>query len=158
VTRWLTDDEQRTWRVLLVMMGLLGEELERQLQQDAGMPHAYYMILAMLSEAPDRTLRMSELSQVTRYSQSRLSHAVARLEEVGWMHRTRCPTDGRGSNAVLTDVGFAALEAAAPGHVTTVHRHVFEPLTAAQVTQLREICEAMLTVLDRDGALQRISP
>ena len=157
MTRWLTDDEQHTWRALLVMVGLLRDELERQLQHDAGMPHAYYMILAMLSEAPDRTLRMSELSEVTRYSLSRLSHAVARLEESGWVHRTRCETDGRGSYAVLTDAGFAALAAAVPGHVETVRRHVFDPLTSVQAAQLHEICEAMLTTLDRDGALQRIS-
>jgi DNA-binding MarR family transcriptional regulator len=153
-TRWLTDEQQRTWRALLMMVGLLQEELERELQQDAGMPHAYYMILATLSEAPERALRMTDLSQVTRFSLSRLSHAVARLEEAGWVTRTRCPTDRRGFFAVLTDAGYDVLAAAAPGHVETVRRHVFDPLTDAQVTQLHAICEAVLEVLDSDGALR----
>jgi DNA-binding MarR family transcriptional regulator len=98
-TRWLSDEEQRTWRALLAMTALLGSALDAQLQRDAGMPHAYYIVLAMLSEAPGRTLRMSELASVANSSQSRLSHAVARLEERGWVRREKCPSDKRGSMA-----------------------------------------------------------
>ena len=82
-TQWLDDDEQRTWRAFLTAQRLLFDRLERQLQRDAGLPHAYYEILVRLSEAPDRTLRMSQLADSSLSSRSRLSHAVARLEERG---------------------------------------------------------------------------
>ena len=84
-TRWLDDDEQRAWRAFLTAQRLLFDRLERQLQRDAGLPHAYYEILVRLSEAPDRTLRMSQLADSSLSSRSRLSHAVARLEAAGWV-------------------------------------------------------------------------
>jgi DNA-binding MarR family transcriptional regulator len=86
---------------------------------------------------------MSSLAESSNSSRSRLSHAVARLEETGWVERRDCPTDRRGQVAVLTDKGFAALEAAAPGHVRGVREHLFDRLTREQVQQLREICEAI---------------
>jgi DNA-binding MarR family transcriptional regulator len=145
--RWLTDDEQRTWRSLVVVLTRLDEALDRQLQRDAGMPHAYYMILVMLSEADGRALRMSDLSAMTTYSQSRLSHAAARLEEKGWIRRERSPADGRGSVAVLTEAGFTALAEAAPGHVEEVRRRVFDPLTGDEAERLRAICDKILPAL-----------
>ena len=144
-TRWLEEDEQRVWRAFLQANRLLFDELDRQLQRDAGMPHAYYEILVRLSEAPDRALRMTELADATLSSRSRLSHAVARLEEAGWVRRDSCPSDRRGAFAVLTDEGFAALAAAAPGHVEAVRTHLFDQLSDAQVRQLGEISEALLT-------------
>ena len=87
---------------------------------------------------------MSELAEHTRSSRSRLSHAMARLVESGWVRRERCPSDRRGALAVLTEEGFAVLGAAAPGHVEGVRRHLFDRLTAAQVEQLREISQSML--------------
>jgi DNA-binding MarR family transcriptional regulator len=146
--RWLTDDEQRTWRAFLWTSRLLNNELDRQLQRDSGMPHTYYMILAMLSETPDRSMTMSELAQLLRSSPSRLSHAVNRLEESGWVRRVKHPTDCRTTLAHLTDEGFAVLAAAAPGHVETIRRHLFDPLGPEQVAQLRE---TLLTVLDTLG-------
>ena len=92
------------------------------------MPHAYYQVLAMLSEAPDRTLRMSQLAELTTSSASRLSHAVARLEEKGWVRRDKHPTDRRGALAVLTDDGWEAVQAAAPGHVAAVREVLFDRL------------------------------
>jgi DNA-binding MarR family transcriptional regulator len=142
--RWLDEDEQATWRTFLAATQLLRESLERQLQRDAGMPHAYYMILVMLSETPGRSMRMSELAQLVRSSPSRLSHAVAKLEEVGWVRRSRHARDGRSTVATLTDEGFAALADAAPGHVEQVRRALFDPLTDEQVRQLREIFGAVL--------------
>lgn len=112
------------------------------------MPHAYYVILVHLSEAPDRRLRMSELAEAAGSSRSRLSHAVGRLEQSGWVRREDCPTDRRGQLAVLTDQGFAALAAAAPGHVEGVRRHLFDPLSPAQIDQLRRISEALVDHLD----------
>jgi DNA-binding MarR family transcriptional regulator len=146
-TRWLTDDEQRAWRAFLVATNLLYDQLDRELQRDAGFPHGYYEILVRLSEAPERRLRMSQLAERSQSSRSRISHAVARLEETGWVRREQCPTDRRGSFAVLTDNGFAALEAAAPGHVDGVRRHVFDTLTGEQIVQLRTISEALVSHL-----------
>lgn len=143
MTRWLDPDEQRTWRAFLTASRALMETLDRELQRDAGMPHAYYEILVRLSEAPERQLRMSELAEATGSSRSRLSHAATRLEASGWIRREECPTDRRGQIAVLTDAGFAALAAAAPGHVEGVRRHLFDALSPAQVDQLRRISETL---------------
>lgn len=142
--RWLSESEQRTWRAYLAATRLVLEELDRELQRDAGLPHGYYVILVALSEAPDRRLRMTELARVTGSSPSRLSHAVTRLEESGWVRREPCSDDRRGAFAGLTDAGLAALEAAAPGHVDGVRRHLFDRLTPAQVEQLEAISEAVL--------------
>lgn len=144
MTRWLDPDEQRTWRAFLTASRALMETLDRELQHDAGMPHAYYEILVRLSEAPERRLRMSELAEASGSSRSRLSHAVARLEAAGWVRREECPSDRRGQIAVLTDEGFATLAAAAPGHVEGVRRHLFDALSPAQVDQLRRISEALV--------------
>ncbi|WP_200215261.1 MarR family winged helix-turn-helix transcriptional regulator [Micromonospora coerulea] len=143
MTRWLNPDEQRTWRAFLTASRALMDTLDRELQRDAGMPHAYYEILVRLSETPERRLRMSDLAEATGSSRSRLSHAAARLEAAGWIHREECPTDRRGQLAVLTDAGFAALAAAAPGHVEGVRRHLFDALSPAQVDQLRRISETL---------------
>jgi DNA-binding MarR family transcriptional regulator len=142
--RWLSAAEQEVWRAFMTAVDGLTEQFARQLQRDANMPHTYYEILVALSEAPDRTLRMSELAGARGSSRSRLSHAVARLEDVGWVRRQNCPTDKRGSFAMLTDEGFAALAAAAPGHVTEVREKLFDVLTPEQVEQLGEISRAIL--------------
>ncbi|TDC51621.1 MarR family transcriptional regulator [Jiangella ureilytica] len=148
-TRWLSDDEQRVWRSYLLANQLLWASLDRQLQRDAGMPHAYYIILAMLSEAPNRELTMSQLAKVVISSPSRLSHAVAKLEQAGWVRRRKHETDGRTTLASLTDDGFAVLAAAAPGHVEEVRSILFDPLTPEQVDQLGAIVSAI--VAGQDG-------
>ena len=147
--RWLDDDEQRTWRAFLAATQLVMDQLDRQLQRDSGMPRAYYEILVRLSEAPDRRLRMSELAQTCWSSRSRLSHAVARLEESGWVRRESCPQDKRGQFAVLTDTGFRVLERAAPGHVEQVREMLFDTLTGEQQTALREACEVVASRLEQ---------
>ncbi|OLT13379.1 MarR family transcriptional regulator [Pseudonocardia sp. CNS-139] len=149
-TRWLEPRELDTWLAFVAATTLLDAELDRQLQRDAGMPHAYYQVLAMLSDVPQRRLRMSELAAITQSSQSRLSHAVARLEREGWVRRTPCPSDRRSTYAELTEAGFAALEAAAPGHVSTVRKYLFDRLTPEQVGQLHEISKAVLSGLGID--------
>lgn len=156
--RWLTERERCAWLSFVTVTHLLDGALDRQLSQDAGMPHAYYMILAMLSEAPGRALRMSDLAATTNSSQSRISHAIARLEEAGWVAREKCATDRRGSFAVLTDRGYETLVAAAPGHVEAVRNYVFDALTPEQVEQLTAICTAVLGRLDPDGALRPLDP
>ena len=149
----MSEEEQCTWRAVLAAIQLLSDELDRELQRDADMPHTYYEILVALSEAPSRALRMSQLAERCWSSRSRLSHAVSRLEEAGWVRREACPTDKRGSLAVLTDQGFSALEAAAPGHVEAVRRAVFDVLTPEQVRQLGEISATI-----RDGLLKGDGP
>lgn len=123
---------------------LVQEELDRQLQRDSGMPHAYYAMLVKLSEAPGRMMRMSELATELNSSQSRLSHAMKRLEERGWARREPCAADKRVSWAILTDAGLAVLTAAAPGHVEAVRQTLFDRLTPDQLRHLREICTALL--------------
>ena len=145
--RWLNDRERETWLAFIFATRLFWEEVERDLQRDARLPFGYYEILVMLSSAPDRTLRMSELAEATQSSRSRLSHAVARLEAEGWVRRADCPTDRRGALAVLTDKGFAALDAAAPLHVESVRQHLFDQLTRPQQDSLREICDRLLAHL-----------
>lgn len=142
-TRWLDADEQQTWRSFLTASRLFFDRVERQLQHGAGLPHAYFEILVRLSDTPERTLRMSELASTSLSSRSRLSHAVARMEEAGWVRRTPCPTDKRGQNAELTDAGFERLQAAAPGHVEEVRSLMFDVLTTEQQHALREISDLL---------------
>lgn len=155
-TRWLDDDEQVTWRTFLSTMQLLLDRFDRQLQQDSGIVLTYYEMLVRLSEAPDRSLRMSELAESSLSSRSRVSHAVARMEERGWVRREACPTDGRGYLAVLTDEGFAALAQAAPGHVETVRRDLFDQLSPTQLEQLRGIGETLMAHLTETGSVSPV--
>ena len=155
MTRWLDPDEQATWRAFLGATRLVFEQLDRELQRDSGIPHAYYEILVRLSEAAGWRLRMSDLADASESSRSRLSHAVARLEEAGWVTREACPTDRRGAFAVLTQSGFDALAAAAPGHVEGVRRHLFDRLSPEQVKQLAEICDAVIDGLRADDPHRR---
>jgi DNA-binding MarR family transcriptional regulator len=145
----LSPDEQSAWRAFLVASQLLDEALDRQLQRDAGMPHAYYGILVALSEAPGLSLRMSELAGRMHHSQSRMTHAIASLERHGWVRRDRHPDDRRGQLAVLTEEGRQVLEAAAPGHVAEVRALVFDRLSDDQVAELGRICQTLLEGLDR---------
>jgi DNA-binding MarR family transcriptional regulator len=146
--RWLDADEQQAWRAWLFSWMLLQDRLDRELTHTTGISHSYYEILVALSEAPDRRMRMSQLADRCLSSRSRLSHAVSRLEERGWVSRQVCSEDGRGLLAVLTDEGFAALEAAAPVHVEGVRRHLFDQLSAEQVAAIRDVGETLLRHLD----------
>jgi DNA-binding MarR family transcriptional regulator len=150
--RWLTDDEQAAWRAYLLTTQLVDEVLDRQLQRDAKMPHAYYAILVALSEATEHSVRMTDLARALRYSQSRMTHAVTSLERSGWVSRRSCPTDRRSQLVSITDDGLEALRTAAPGHVEAVRRAVFDQLTPEQVTQLGEICATILNGLDAVAA------
>ncbi|MGY1600971.1 MarR family winged helix-turn-helix transcriptional regulator [Geodermatophilus sp. SYSU D00815] len=152
--RWLDDEQQRTWRAWLTVSELLPRVLDGQLQRDAGLSHAAYVVLAMLSEAPRRSRRMSDLARRANQSQSRLSHTVARLEERGWVRRERSAEDGRGNLAVLTDAGWDVVRSVAPGHVDAVRTALFDPLTPEQTKALREVLETVLERLDPDHSLR----
>jgi DNA-binding MarR family transcriptional regulator len=143
-TRWLSPEEQAAWRSFVDGFRALIDVLDRQLQADSNLPHTYFEILIPLSEAEGRTLRMSELAEAARSSRSRLSHAVARLEQRGWVRRLDCPTDRRGQLAQLTDEGFAIVEAAAPGHVRTVRKYLIDRLTPEQLEVMGEIGQVLL--------------
>jgi len=142
--RWLRPDEQSAWRSFIEGSRALVDALDRQLQVESSLPHAYFEVLVPLSEAPDRALRMSELAERTRSSRSRLSHAVSRLEERGWVKRVDCPTDKRGQLAILTDEGMDVVRRAAPGHVAAVRKYLIDRLSPEQVKALGEIGTVML--------------
>ena len=152
-TQWLDQTEREAWLRLIAVVELLPGVLDQQLRSAAGLTHFEYYVLAMLSEAPDRTLRMTGLAQRTNATLPRLSHVVRRLEDRGLVERFPCPEDGRATNARLTDPGWDAVVAAAPGHVDTVRHHVLDPLTSEQLDQLREIGDALLSRLDPDGRM-----
>jgi DNA-binding MarR family transcriptional regulator len=156
--RWLSDEEQQAWRRLAAVLELLPGALDAQLVRDAGLTHFDYLALAMLSEAPDRTLRMSALAAGTNATLARLSNVVRRLEGRGLVRRVPSPDDGRATDVVLTDAGWDKVVETAPGHVGTVRRLVFDALDPSQVDQLRVIGEQLLARLDPDHrmlALQR---
>ncbi|MBE1588411.1 MarR family winged helix-turn-helix transcriptional regulator [Nonomuraea angiospora] len=154
MTRWLNDDEQRAWRAFGLASRLLTDRLERDLLAGAGMPPTYYELLVLLSEAPERTMRMSELAHWTNSKPSRISHAVNKLEEKGWVRREHCVDDRRGWLAVLTDDGLAALRATAPRHVASVREHLIDLLTPEQLRQLEDISQVLLDHLVEPGGAQ----
>ena len=138
--RWLSNDEQQSWRAYLSSGLLLGERLNRELQEAHGLTMADYEILVRLSEAEDRRLRMTELAQVTLSSKSRLSHQITRMENAGLVRRQECERDRRGYFAVLTDEGWDRLVAAAPTHVQGVRTHLMDQMSAAQFHQIGQAC------------------
>ncbi|WP_433606331.1 MarR family winged helix-turn-helix transcriptional regulator [Dactylosporangium sp. CA-139114] len=146
--RWLDDDERETWFALVSLMIRLPAALDHQLQRDAGITHFEYQVLAGLSMAPERTLRMSVLAQFAEGTLPRLSQVVARLEKRGLVTRRPDPADGRYTLATLTDEGSAVVVATAPGHVAEVRRLVFDPLTKAQLRQLRAAGERIARAAD----------
>ena len=147
---WLDDQEISAWLRLMAVVELLPGVLDAQLRRDASLSHFDYQVLAMLSEAPERTLRMTALAHRTNGTLPRLSHVIARLEDRGLVERFPCPEDRRATNARLTATGWETLVDAAPGHVNAVRQLVLDPLSRTQLDQLAEIGEALLTRLDPD--------
>ena len=136
---WLTERETEAWiGVATIAMQLTGV-LDTQLQRDSGIGFYEYSVLSWLSMSPQRTLRMSKLAEVTKGSLSRLSNVVKRLEQRELVRRAPDPTNGRYTNAFLTENGWECVVRAAPGHVNTVRQFIFDPLSADQVEALRTI-------------------
>jgi DNA-binding MarR family transcriptional regulator len=152
-TRWLDDDERAAWVRLAAVVELLPGVLEAQLKRDADLTHFEYWVLAMLSEAPERTLRMTALASRTSATLSRLSHVVTRLEGRGLLERFPCPEDRRATNARLTEGGWELVVASAPGHLDTVREYVVDALTPKQIAALATITGAILDRLDPDHAV-----
>ncbi|WP_446218260.1 MarR family winged helix-turn-helix transcriptional regulator [Micromonospora sp. IBHARD004] len=134
--RWLDEREERAWRGYRRMRRLLDLELARELTQDAGLSEPDYDVLSDLSETPDQRLRLSELADRMLWSRSRLSHHLTRMQQRGLVTREECASDGRGSVVALTPAGRRAIEAAAPGHVAAVRRHLIDLLTPDEVEAL----------------------
>ena len=141
---WLSDEEQAAWRPFVALLFRMPAALDAQLQKEAGISNFEYMVLSSLSEAPNRTLRMSELAAMASGSLSRLSHVVSRLESRGWVRREACPGDGRFINAVLTDEGWAKVVDIAPGHVAAVRRLLVDVLPPEDLRTLGAISERLL--------------
>ncbi|MEV6765495.1 MarR family transcriptional regulator [Streptomyces sp. NPDC051105] len=145
---WLTPAELAAWMSVVRLITRLPWALDTQLQRDADLSMVEYMALAMLSEAPDRTLRMSTLAEVVNSSLSRLSHLVKRLEKRGYVRREPDPDDGRFTNAVLLPDGIRKLESAAPGHAAHVRHLVVDNLSPERLRRLGQDAERILQRVD----------
>ncbi|WP_046317895.1 MarR family transcriptional regulator [Mycobacterium sp. UM_Kg1] len=132
-TRWLSQKEQHMWRGYLDSTRLLLRSLDRQLTADSGLSLSDFEILALLSEAPERRLRMNELADITVTTRSGVTRAVKRLTDAGWVRQVRCEEDKRGQYAELTDSGLDKLRTAAPGHVAAVRAGLFDSLSPREV-------------------------
>jgi DNA-binding MarR family transcriptional regulator len=155
---WLDEDERSTWLSLLRVMTRLPPLLDSQLERASGLNLFEYTILAMLSEEPDGTLRMSRLASVTNASPSKLSHAARHLEARGLLVRLPDPDDGRCIRALLTGAGHEQVVQAAPGHVAAVRDLVLDVLDPDQLRALREANEQILLRVDPEGATDPGSP
>jgi DNA-binding MarR family transcriptional regulator len=152
-TPWLNRNQLRAWIRLVAVLELLPGVLDAQLRRDAGLNGFEYYVLAMLSEAPGRTLRMTELARQTNATLPRLSHVVTRLQGRALVERFPCPEDRRATNVRLSDAGWGKVGQAAPGHVANVRQHVIDALSEEQIEQLAEIGDAVLARLDPDGSM-----
>jgi DNA-binding MarR family transcriptional regulator len=145
---WLTAGQLASWLSVVRLMTRLPWAIDAQLQRDADLSMIEYMTMAMLSEAPDWTLRMSELAERTSSSLSRLSHLVKRLESRGYIRREPDPVDGRFTNAILLAAGLSKLESAAPDHVAYVRRLVIDNLSPERLRRLGQDADRIVGRID----------
>ena len=134
--RWLSEEEGNAWHHFVQAYHLLERQIEQQLQRDAGLSHAQYNVLVVLSEQPGNRLRMTELARRVVVSKSSLTYQIGKLEKAGLVRREPHESDERGILAVLTDAGKDLLQTAAPGHVTTVREYLIDLFTPSQLAQL----------------------
>ncbi|GAB2837490.1 MarR family transcriptional regulator [Actinocorallia aurea] len=130
----------------------LWASVARDLQTRSGLSQGDYAILASLSEAPDHRQRVTELARAIQWERSRLSHQLSRMEKRGLIVRAECPEDARGAFAEITPQGLAVITAAAPEHVESVRRHLFDALTPEQVEALAGVSEAVLAGLRQSSS------
>src|ERR1700712_1746477 len=148
---WLTTVQLTAWKKFIAVVELLPGVLDSQLQHDAELTHFEYFTLAMLSEAPDRTLRMTALAATTNSTLPRLSHVATRLEKRGYLERSPSLDDRRATDTSLTAAGFEKVRTTAPGHVATVLANVITPLTPEDISDLDRIMSRMLGRLDPEN-------
>ena len=146
--KWLTADELESWLSVVRLMTWLPWSIDQQLQHDSNLAMVEYQVLAMLSESPQRRMRMSSLADVTNASLSRLSRVVNRLEDRGLVRREPDATDGRFTHAILTDHGLQTLVDAAPGHVAHVRSLVIDVLSPEQLRRLGRDAERIVSRID----------
>jgi DNA-binding MarR family transcriptional regulator len=149
--KWLTAAELDSWLAVVRLMTWLPWSIDQQLRRDSDLGMVEYQVLAVLSEAPERTRRMSSLAMLTNASLSRLSHLVKRLEARGLVRREPDPADGRFTNAILTEKGFQTLAEAAPGHVAHVRSLVIDVLSAEQLRRLGLAADRIMSRIDTSG-------
>jgi DNA-binding MarR family transcriptional regulator len=146
--RWLSPDELSSWLSVVRLMTWLPWSIDQQLRRDSNLAMVEYQVLAMLSKSPEWTMRMSSLAEVTNASLSRLSHIMKRLEKRGLVYREADPSDGRFTNAILTEPGFDAISAAAPGHVAHVRSIVVDVLSHEQLRLMGRASERIVARID----------
>ena len=146
--KWLTAAELGSWLSVVRLITWLPWSIDQQLRRDSDLAIVEYQVLAMLSQSPERRMRMSSLAEVTNASLSRLSHLVKRLEVRGLVRREPDPADGRFTNAILTDQGFQTLAAAAPGHVAHVRSLVIDVLSHEQLRRLGLAADRIMSRID----------
>jgi DNA-binding MarR family transcriptional regulator len=146
--RWLTAAEVDSWLSVVRLMTWLPWSIDQQLRRDSNLSMVEYQVMARLSQSPERTLRMSALADLANASLSRLSHLVKRLEERGLVRREPDPSDGRFTDAILTDKGFQALAEAAPGHVAHVRSLVIDVLSAEQLRRVGLAADRVMSRID----------
>ncbi|WP_241384436.1 MarR family winged helix-turn-helix transcriptional regulator [Rhodococcus sp. CH91] len=142
---WLNAEEQRLWRAYLEATRLLVQNLDRQLVRDSDISFTDFEILALLSDAPERRMRMRDLADASTTTRSGMTRAVSRMESAGWVRRVECESDRRGAWAELTEAGFAKLADAAPPHVEAVREHMFDTLSPEDVTRMADAFDRMRT-------------
>ena len=150
--KWLTESELESWLSIVRLWMWLPWSIDQQLRRDSKLRMVEYQVLAMLSETPDRTMRMSALAEVTNASLSRLSHVVERLERRGFVRRAPDRTDGRYTKATLTDLGFETLAAAAPGHVRHLRSLLIDVLSPERLRRLGRDASRIVAHIDRPRA------
>ena len=149
--KWLTAGELDSWLAVVRLISWLPWSIDQQLRRDSDLGMVEYQVLAVLSEAPERTMRMSSLAMLTNASLSRLSHLFRRLEGRGLVRREPDPTDGRFTNAILTEKGFQTLAEAAPGHVAHVRSLVIDVLSSEQLRCLGLAADRIMSRIDTTG-------
>ena len=156
---WLSDDEEQLWRRWLRLNALLPAELHRDLIAEAGLSLPDFDVLVQLTGSGTGKVRVTDLAQALSWERSRVSHHVTRMERRGLVQREECADDRRGAFVVITASGRTAIERAAPGHVRTVRRLVFDTLNAHEVKTLRRVVDKMLVRLEAEpshpGAAQQ---
>jgi DNA-binding MarR family transcriptional regulator len=156
--RWLTPEEERVWRRWLTLNAQLSVTLQRELQDDAGLSMPDFEVLVHLTDSPEGRVRVTDLARLMQWERSRVSHHVTRMERRRLAQRVECAEDGRGAFVVITPQGRAAIEQAAPGHVSTVRRLVFDALSIEEVDAFATIIEKLLAQLDNRAGTSKRDP
>ena len=146
--RWLTAQEERVWRRWLTLNARLSASLHKELQDNAGLSMPDFEVLVHLTDNPEGRIRVTDLARLLQWERSRVSHHVTRMERRRLVQRVECAEDGRGAFILITPQGRAAIEQAAPGHVTTVRRLVFDALSPEELGAFATIIDKALAQLD----------